>query len=206
MEKENIANPNIIELNTRTKTEDLKPLCKFAFDIVYGILSNKKEKKQVPINFSTVQSPIFITWEKNGKLRGCIGTFERNYLEKLLPLYSIMSAFKDKRFPPIRIEELEDISCGVSLLINFQETSDIYDWEVGKNGIIIDFEHQGRKYHATYLPEVASDRKWSKEEALQSLIKKSGSQAKVKEIEDCTRLTKYESIRAHMDYSEWSKS
>jgi AMMECR1 domain-containing protein len=76
-------------------------------------------------------------------------------LDKLLPKYTLISAFQDTRFDPIRKAELPKLNVAVSLLINFEEGKDALDWEVGKHGIIIDFEVDGRDYNGTFLPEVA---------------------------------------------------
>jgi AMMECR1 domain-containing protein len=56
------------------------------------------------------------------------------------------------------IEEIDEkLSVNVSLLVEFEEAKDIYDWEVGKHGIIIKLNHKGRNYSGTYLPEVATE-------------------------------------------------
>lgn len=45
---------------------------------------------------------------------------------------------KDPRFDPMNMNEVsEKLSVNVSLLVNFEDGKDIYDWEVGKHGIII---------------------------------------------------------------------
>jgi len=43
---------------------------------------------------------------KDGMLRGCIGTFESKKLGLILAVYSILSAVKDRRFPPMSIKEI----------------------------------------------------------------------------------------------------
>ena len=53
--------------------------------------------------------------------------------------YALISAFKDNRFNPIGIEEVENLKVSVSLLINFEKSNNSYDWEIGKHGIIITF-------------------------------------------------------------------
>lgn len=47
------------------------------------------------------------------------------------------------------------LSVGVSFLVNFKPNLGAYDWEVGKNGIILILKRNNREYEATFLPEVA---------------------------------------------------
>ena len=46
--------------------------------------------------------------------------------------------------------------------------------QIEKHGIKITFESEGRHYSATYLPGVAAEQGWDKNETLKSLIKKAG--------------------------------
>lgn len=51
--------------------------------------------------------PLFVTWHKNGSLRGCIGTFDDSEpLGQTLMEYSLIAAVEDDRFPPISAKEL----------------------------------------------------------------------------------------------------
>lgn len=79
-------------------------------------------------------------------LRGCIGTFANQALKKMLPAYSLISAFKDSRFPPISEREIPFLNCTVSLLQHFEKIKDPYDWEIGKHGIQISFKDEGINY------------------------------------------------------------
>ena len=48
------------------------------------------------------------------------------------------------------------------------------DWILGTHGIRISFVHRGRRYGATYLPDVAVEQGWTKEETIESLMRKAG--------------------------------
>ena len=50
------------------------------------------------------------TYTKDHDLRGCIGTFEAAPLATSLPNFTLSSAFKDPRFPPISLEEVESLT------------------------------------------------------------------------------------------------
>ncbi|XP_044538818.1 AMME syndrome candidate gene 1 protein [Gracilinanus agilis] len=104
--------------------------------------------------------PLFVTWKigRDKRLRGCIGTFSAMNLHSGLREYTLTSALKDSRFPPMTREELPRLTCSVSLLTNFEDVCDYLDWEVGIHGIRIEFiNEKGSKRTATYLPEVAKE-------------------------------------------------
>ena len=87
-------------------TEFQKRLTTYSFNNLVNFLK-KGEILQPPEDFDNVLSPLFVTWKKDGELRGCLGTFaEDSKLGKTLAEYSLMSAVKDTRFPPISKEEL----------------------------------------------------------------------------------------------------
>ena len=85
------------------------------------------------------------------------------------------------------LEEVPALTVHVSLLVNVQEQKDIYDWEVGKHGIII----KAGQYSGTFLPEVAKEQEWNKEETLKYLVRKAGYHGKFEEIASKLSLTTY---------------
>ncbi|EEH36983.1 ammecr1 family protein [Paracoccidioides lutzii Pb01] len=123
--------------------------------------------------------PLFVTWNTlsssgHKSLRGCIGTFEPQELEAGLKSYALTSAFGDTRFTPIPASLLPSLSCSLTLLSSFETCSDTLDWTLGKHGIRISFTHRGRRLGATYLPDVAVEQGWTKEETMESLMRKAG--------------------------------
>lgn len=48
------------------------------------------------------------------------------------------------------------------------------DWELGTHGLRISFNNRGRRYGATYLPDVPVEQGWTKEETVESLMRKAG--------------------------------
>jgi uncharacterized protein (TIGR00296 family) len=159
--------------------------------------------------------PLFVTWNtvspRSGhkSLRGCIGTFAPQPLEKGLADYALTSAFEDTRFPPIPPSQLSQLQCCVTLLTNFSSpTRDIMAWEVGKHGIRISFPYQGRKLGATYLPDVAKEQGWTKEEALVSLMRKagwSGRKDEWRKVAAGMELVTYEGNRVDLEYAEFKE-
>ncbi len=181
-------------------------LCIYAFDVLILSLKNlDKGKLKFPDEFKGKEYPLFVTWSMgNSKaLRGCIGTFSPDDVEKNLMLYSYIAAFKDTRFKPISDNEVPMLNVGVSLLIDFEDGSDAYDWEVGLHGITIQFTYQFVSHHATFLPEVASDRNWDKRTTLLNLVKKAGYYGDLDKIMEDIKLRRYKSVKAGISHDEY---
>ena len=119
--------------------------------------------------------------------------------------FTLYSALKDSRFPPISQGEFSKLNCGISLLVNFEPVSNIYDWEIGKHGIEIDFDVGHRHYRGTFLPEVSKEQNWDQKTTLQYLIQKAGYYGDLKEVENLIKLRRYQSIKFNMDYNEYQK-
>ena len=183
---------------------DLKLLCVFAFDVLISELCGKEMPNRFPSSLKNKNFPLFVTWTigQNKNLRGCIGTFVSDNLEKNLKNFSLVSALKDRRFPPISIKEIPKLNVGVSLLINFEDAIDCYDWEVGKHGIQISFEENGH-YSATYLPEVPIEFNMDKITTLQQLIRKAGYYGELEEVDKKIKMRRYQSIKLFMTYDEY---
>lgn len=105
----------------------------------------------------------FVSLHKNGKLRGCIGRFTSD-----IPLFlvvrdmAIASATQDLRFPRVSKEEVDEIDIEISVLSPMRKVSSADEIELGVHGIyIIKDGHAG-----TFLPQVATETGWSKEEFL----------------------------------------
>uniref|UniRef100_A0A7N4PWW1 AMMECR1 like n=1 Tax=Sarcophilus harrisii TaxID=9305 RepID=A0A7N4PWW1_SARHA len=156
------------------------------------------------------KSPLFVTWKtgRDKRLRGCIGTFSAMNLHSGLREYTLTSALKDSRFPPLTREELPKLFCSVSLLTNFEDASDYLDWEVGVHGIRIEFiNEKGVKRTATYLPEVAKEQDWDQIQTIDSLLRKGGFKAPItNEFRKTIKLTRYRSEKVTISYAEYIAS
>jgi len=108
----------------------------------------------------------FVTLHGHGDLRGCIGN-----LIGSKPLYltirdmAIESATGDPRFSPVKLSELSDIEIEISVLSPMQKINDVGLIEMGKHGVLIKSGYRS----GVYLPQVAAETGWSKEEFLSSL-------------------------------------
>jgi uncharacterized protein (TIGR00296 family) len=157
------------------------------------------------------EHPLFVTWntvrDSNDKLlRGCIGTFEPHPLADGLSSYALTSALSDTRFTPISARELASLECAVTLLTNFEPAADPMDWDIGTHGLRISFSEKGRRYGSTYLPDVAKEQGWNKEEALLSLMKKAGWRGRDKDWEKVgVRVTRYQGKKVALGWAEWKE-
>jgi uncharacterized protein (TIGR00296 family) len=152
--------------------------------------------------------PLFVTWEKQSKsgyiLRGCIGTLSPCPL-KVLKNYTYNSALHDHRFPPIAEQEMPQLQCSVSLLTNYEAAADVYDWQIGKHGLMINFsDSRGTKYSATYLPEIAEEQGWNHKQTIDSLISKAGFNGRIsKALLSSVETTKYQSSKSTLTYQDY---
>lgn len=121
----------------------------------------------------------------------------------------VCSAFEDTRFSPIAPSELPSLSNHVTLLTNFsQPTKDPMDWTLGTHGLRISFSYQGRRYGSTYLPDVAKDQGWTKEETVSSLMRKAGWNGSSSSWQRTWRdgrgeIVRYEGKQVGLHYPEW---
>ena len=159
------------------------------------------------------ESPLFVTWNTvsprggHTSLRGCIGTFEAQELDQGLASYAITSAMHDTRFDPVDKSELPSLEVAVTLLTDFEDCDDPMDWELGTHGLRISFTDRGRRYGSTYLPDVATEQGWTKEETLVSLMRKAGWMGKKDKWQDVPlRVVRYQGKKKtlqYKDYKEW---
>jgi len=188
--------------------------CAYCFDVLLQSF-DKNAQTYPPQNKHDLKFPMFITWKKhngdeaNWKLRGCIGTFSPHELVSGLKKYALTSAFKDTRFCAVSKPEVAFLKCDVSLLTNFQKGDSVDDWKVGSHGISIEFSDphdESLCYSATYLPEVASEQGWTREQTLSELIIKSGyTKTQTSALRKRISLTRYESSKSCITYSEYKR-
>ncbi len=109
----------------------------------------------------------FVTITKKGELRGCIGSvIGEKPLAETVRDRAISAASQDPRFPPVTKEELGDIEVEVSVLSPLQRVQSSDDIVLGRDGVILS---QGNEHQGVFLPQVATETGWSKEEFLAEL-------------------------------------
>lgn len=108
----------------------------------------------------------FVTINKNGQLRGCIGNvIGQKPLSQTVADMAVAAASQDPRFPPVGADELKDINVEVSVLSVPKRVQGIDQIELGRDGVIISVGDQ----QGLFLPQVATETGWSKEQFLGEL-------------------------------------
>jgi AmmeMemoRadiSam system protein A len=105
----------------------------------------------------------FVSLYAGDRLRGCIGNFNPDEpLWFVVQEMTISAATRDPRFAPVEAPELTYIQIEISVLTPLQKIESIDEFQLGKQGIYI--TKNGKS--GTYLPQVAEDTGWDKEEFL----------------------------------------
>ena len=108
----------------------------------------------------------FVTLNKRKELRGCIG----NLIGKS-PLYltvrdmAVEAAISDPRFPPVTLGELKDIDIEISVLSPMQKIDNPDKIRLGIDGVLV---RKGFR-SGVFLPQVATETGWNKDEFLSNL-------------------------------------
>ena len=141
-------------------------LLKTARDTVEAVIINepipKPESDDPELN---ANCGCFVTLKNRDRLRGCIGQFTSEIpLLELVVEMARASATGDPRFfaDPITADELEQLDIEISVLSPLKRTEEPLSLRLGVDGIYI-------KKGATsgcFLPQVATETGWSKEEFL----------------------------------------
>jgi len=152
--------------------------------LVHDAILNKLNNKQFISKYEIVKKypefvipkATFITLKQNGRLRGCIGSLVAHQeLYNDLVINAQKAAFKDPRFPPLKLEEIKHTSIEISILSNavlvkYDSVKDLKNKiKIGIDGIILKYKNQ----QATFLPQVWEDLK-TFDDFFSSLAKKGG--------------------------------
>ena len=141
-------------------------LLKVARDTVEAVIRQKKiakpESDDPDLN---ALCGCFVTLKNRNRLRGCIGQFTSDSpLIELVAEMAKASATGDPRFlaDPITVRELDKLDVEISVLSPLKRTDDPLSLRLGVDGIYI---RRGRA-SGCFLPQVATETGWSKEEFL----------------------------------------
>jgi uncharacterized protein (TIGR00296 family) len=167
-----------------------KKLITLARDAISSAFSNKDfvVKEELKKEFSKVLG-VFVTLNKGGMLRGCIG-----FPEGVFPLYEGVvkaaksAAFSDPRFPRLSEEELKDVAIEVSVLtepkrIRVKRPEEyLKEIKVGRNGLIV----RSTFGSGLLLPQVATEYDWDTRTFIEHTCLKAGlPKDSWKDIENC---------------------
>jgi AmmeMemoRadiSam system protein A len=170
--KEKMKDEKKVGVDLGLKEEEKKTL----HHIAKTVIENKVKGKPVP-DFK-IESPIlkenrgaFVTIQKRGQLRGCIGYIEgRGPLHKTIEDMAEAAAFRDPRFSPVRENELAELEIEISVLTPLKKITDVNEIQVGKHGIYI----KKGWFSGLLLPQVATEYGWDRQTFLGHTCQKAG--------------------------------
>jgi AmmeMemoRadiSam system protein A len=141
-------------------------LLKIARQVVTAAASGHASPDCQPEGLPELDQPCgaFVTLNtRDGRLRGCIGTFTADKpLWQTVAEMARSAATADPRFLPVGADELDNIEIEVSVLSPLERSDDPLSLELGVHGIYIMRNGRG----GTFLPQVATEHGMSKEEFL----------------------------------------
>jgi AmmeMemoRadiSam system protein A len=114
---------------------------------------------------------VFVTIDIGGQLRGCIGQIRPS-----MPLYQSIirnaqtASSADKRFIPMRPEELRQMELEISVISPLRPIESPNEIRIGRDGVYLVVEQAT----AVFLPSVAVEFRWSRERLMEELAKKAG--------------------------------
>jgi hypothetical protein len=113
----------------------------------------------------------FVTLHRNGRLRGCIGTFVSTQpLAATIREMVVQAAFHDPRFPEVTAAELASIDLEISALTPLRPIASPDEVQVGRHGLYITL---GRR-SGVLLPQVATECGWDRAQFLEHTCLKAG--------------------------------
>jgi AmmeMemoRadiSam system protein A len=149
-------------------------LLKVAKDTVEAVITRKRlpkveaacgERSRTDDPDLAMHCGCFVTLKNGENLRGCIGNFtgDRPLVEMVIEMAK-SSATGDPRFfdDPITADELPNLDIEISVLSPLKKTTDPLSLRLGIDGIYI----KRGPYAGCFLPQVATETGWTKEEFL----------------------------------------
>ncbi len=180
--------PDQRELNPDEQKLALK-IARQTLEAAFARRDYKPETDNYPV--FRLKRGVFVTLKKDGQLRGlprdeservlrgCIGTFEPNQnLADTIQAMALAAAFNDPRFMPLTENELKEVEIEISVLSPRQKISNHSLIEIGKHGVYV----QKGSQSGVYLPQVATEQNWTREQFLDSLCEQKSGLGK-----DCWR-------------------
>ncbi|MDD5669953.1 MAG: AmmeMemoRadiSam system protein A [Candidatus Omnitrophica bacterium] len=108
----------------------------------------------------------FVTLHEDGQLRGCIGNLiGSKALYLTIQEMALEAALRDPRFTPLKLNELNKIEIEISVLSPLEKVDSCEDIILSTHGVLI----QKGMRSGVFLPQVAEETGWSKEEFLSCL-------------------------------------
>jgi hypothetical protein len=130
--------------------------------------------RMLPAHMAERRQGVFVTLRQRGRLRGCIGRIQPDGpLPWVLGGVTLQSALRDPRFPPVTASQLSELEIEISLLTPLRKVSSPFEIVPGRDGVVL--QKSGRS--SVFLPQVAREEGWTRDEMLDQLAVKAGLSA-----------------------------
>lgn len=143
-----------------------KELLKIAREAATAAVRGQRPPEVVPVSPELCEPRgCFVTLKNGRSLRGCIGQFVADRpLFEMAQEMAVSSATRDPRFDydPVTPAEMPEIRIEVSVIGPLEKIDDPLDFDLGVHGVYVRCGHA----HGCFLPQVAVETGWSKEEFL----------------------------------------
>jgi AmmeMemoRadiSam system protein A len=127
--------------------------------------------RSLPAPTRRLQGAFVTLTHDGGQLRGCIGRIVPDGpLGWTVGAMALQAAFEDPRFPPLAPGELPKLHIEISALTPMKAVKGADEIVVGRDGVLL--SKDGRS--AVFLPQVATEQGWSRDEMLDHLSRKAG--------------------------------
>ncbi len=155
------------EVKGMLNIEQKKELLKIARDTMKLYLeTGRRLEPRVAAGTLKEDMGAFVTIHKKGELRGCIGNMvARGPLYLAVRDMAIAAATEDPRFASLTAEELNNVDIEISVLSPMRRVAGPDEIKIPGNGVMVRMGWRS----GVYLPQVAEETGWSKEEFMNSL-------------------------------------
>jgi AmmeMemoRadiSam system protein A len=114
----------------------------------------------------------YVTYRKDGALRGCLGRLESDRPAYLNVEYAALAAaLADPRFSPVTAEEMDELTLEITLVYPMHQVDRPEQIQIGRDGVLM---RVGENSGALFLPQVPVDEGWDLNETLVQLCRKAG--------------------------------
>ncbi len=153
-------------------SNDRRSLLRLAREAIAARLEERPMTKVPPATGElSRRTGAFVTLTLESRLRGCIGSIERDApLVEVVARCAADAATRDPRFSPVTTAELPAIALEISVIGPFEPLTDSTSIDVGRHGLVVE---QGRR-RGLLLPQVAAERNWTREIFLAQTCLKAG--------------------------------
>lgn len=126
--------------DTRESESEIVRLARHSLESMVNLGEVEDPKWKLSSYLLEEKAGVFVTLNKNGKLRGCIGTIESTQKNMAVEIMknAVSSGLKDFRFNPVKDEELDELIYSVDILAQSERIDSFSQLDIKKYGVIVE--------------------------------------------------------------------